>query len=110
MPVPDTAARPRATLGWSVSEPLPIDRDPAVDGSCPARTPVGVYARALRDRLREFVRVQVIGELANLRPPARTRVYFELRDADGALPCAMWRNDWERLGARTRRRWPTARR
>ena len=43
--------------------------------------------------------MQVIGEIANLRPPARTRVYFELRDGDGALPCAMWRNDWERLGA-----------
>jgi exodeoxyribonuclease VII large subunit len=41
------------------------------------------------------------GEIANLRPPTRTRAYFELRDAEGALPCAMWRNDWERLGAIT---------
>ncbi len=78
-----------------MSEPLPIE-DPASE--LPGPYAVGVYAKALRDRLREFVRVQVIGEIANLRPPARTRVYFELRDADGALPCAMWRNDWERLG------------
>jgi exodeoxyribonuclease VII large subunit len=41
------------------------------------------------------------GEIANLRAPTRTRAYFELRDAEGALPCAMWRNDWERLGAIT---------
>jgi len=79
-----------------VSEPLPI-QDPASE--LPGPYAVGVYAKALRDRLREFTRVQVIGEIANLRPPARTRVYFELRDAEGALPCAMWRNDWERIGA-----------
>jgi exodeoxyribonuclease VII large subunit len=79
-----------------VSEPLPIE-DPASE--LPGPYAVGVYAKALRDRLRAFAHVQVIGEIANLRPPARTRVYFELRDADGALPCAMWRNDWERLGA-----------
>ena len=79
-----------------MSEPLPIE-DPASE--LPGPYAVGVYAKALRDRLRAFVHVQVIGEIANLRPPSRTRVYFELRDADGALPCAMWRNDWERLGA-----------
>ena len=38
------------------------------------------------------------GEIANLRPPTRARAYFELRDAGGAIPCAMWRNDWDRLG------------
>ena len=65
----------------------------------PGPYPVGHYAAALRERLRAFARVRVIGELANLRPPTRARVYFELRDADGALPCAMWRSDWDRLGA-----------
>ena len=30
--------------------------------------------------------------------PAEGQVYFELRDADGALPCAMWRNDFDALG------------
>ena len=90
-----------------MSEPLPIE-DPASE--LPGPYAVGVYATALRDRLRGFAHVQVIGEIANLRPPTRTRVYFELRDADGAIPCAMWRNDWERLGRRSRRRSPTARR
>ena len=57
---------------------------------------VGEYAAALRDRLRGFARVQLIGELVNLRP-SRARVYFELRDAQGAIPCAAWREDWETI-------------
>ncbi len=61
--------------------------------------PVGEYAAALRSKLRSFARVQVVGELVNLRP-SRARVYFELRDAGGALPCAAWRADWEAIVAR----------
>jgi exodeoxyribonuclease VII large subunit len=55
---------------------------------------VGEYAAALRARLRAFVRVQLVGELADLRL-SRARVYFELRDPHGAIPCAAWREDWE---------------
>jgi exodeoxyribonuclease VII large subunit len=61
---------------------------------------VGDYTSALRGKLRSFARVQLVGELVNLRP-SRARVYFELRDSDGALPCAAWRDDWERMLART---------
>jgi exodeoxyribonuclease VII large subunit len=61
--------------------------------------PVGEYAAALRSRLRSFVRVQLVGELVNLRV-ARARVYFELRDAGGAIPCAAWRGDWDAIVAR----------
>jgi exodeoxyribonuclease VII large subunit len=61
--------------------------------------PVGEYSSALRSKLRSFARVQIVGELVNLRP-SRTRVYFELRDSSGALPCAAWRDDWERILAR----------
>jgi exodeoxyribonuclease VII large subunit len=57
---------------------------------------VGEYAVALRARLRAFTRVQLVGELADVRV-SRARVYFELRDAHGALPCAVWREDWERI-------------
>lgn len=60
---------------------------------------VGRYAAKLRDRLRSFERVQLIGEMVNLRP-ARARVYFELRDGSGAIPCAMWLRDWEAMLAR----------
>jgi exodeoxyribonuclease VII large subunit len=62
----------------------------------PGPWPVGAYAAGLRDRLREFARVQIFGEVVNFRT-ARTRVYFELRDAGGALPCSMWRDAFERL-------------
>ncbi len=61
--------------------------------------PVGEYAAALRSRLRDFARVQLVGELVNLRS-ARARVYFELRDPGGAIQCAVWRADWEAMIAR----------
>ena len=61
--------------------------------------PVGEYAAALRSQLRSFARVQLVGELVNLRP-SRARVYFELRDAAGAIPCAAWLRDWEIMIAR----------
>ncbi len=63
----------------------------------PGPYPVGQYAGALRERLRGFQRVQIFGEVWNLRL-SRARVYFELRDGAGALPCSMWRTDWEALG------------
>ncbi len=69
------------------------------ESGLPGPYPVGEYAAALRSKLRSFARVQVTGELVNLRA-ARTRVYFELRDARGALPCAAWREDWEAILAR----------
>src|SRR6204780_3646957 len=58
--------------------------------------PVGEYAQALRAKLRGFAQVQLVGELVNLGP-SRARVYFELRDAHGAVPCAAWLNDWEEM-------------
>ena len=60
--------------------------------------PVGQYADRLRERLRGFSRVQVFGEVFNLRT-GRARVWFELRDARGALPCSMWRRDYDALAA-----------
>jgi exodeoxyribonuclease VII large subunit len=61
---------------------------------------VGEYAEALRAKLRSLARVQLVGEIVNLRT-ARARVYFELRDATGAVPCAAWLRDWETMLART---------
>ena len=40
--------------------------------------------------------MQLLGELVNLRV-SRNRVYFELRDAGGAIPCAAWLSDWETM-------------
>jgi exodeoxyribonuclease VII large subunit len=69
------------------------------DSSLPGPYPVGEYAAALRSRLRSFARVQLMGELVNLRP-SRARVYFEVRDGGGAIACAAWRADWEAMVAR----------
>ncbi|HEX4563699.1 MAG TPA: exodeoxyribonuclease VII large subunit [Solirubrobacteraceae bacterium] len=72
----------------------------AIPGSeLPGPYGVGEYAAALRRRLRSFARVQLVGELVNLRA-ARARVYFELRDAQGAISCAAWRDAWEAIVAR----------
>ncbi len=62
----------------------------------PGPYPVGAYAAQLRRRLREFARVQLTGEVWGLRL-SRARVYFELRDGNGALPCSMWRSDFDLL-------------
>jgi exodeoxyribonuclease VII large subunit len=59
--------------------------------------PVGRYAAVLRDELRKRARVQLFGEVWNLGQ-SRVRIYFELRDAVGAVPCSMWREDFEKLG------------
>lgn len=63
----------------------------------PGPYPVGSYAAQLKRRLQEFARVQLVGEVWGFRS-GRARVYFELRDARGALPCSMWQSDFETLG------------
>lgn len=63
----------------------------------PGPFPVGAYADRLREQLRAFAQVQIFGELWNLRM-SRAAVYFELRDGRGALPCSMWRSDFDQLG------------
>jgi exodeoxyribonuclease VII large subunit len=59
---------------------------------------VGVYAKTLQARMRERARVQLFGEVFNMRRGRGAKVYFELRDGDGAVPCSMWRTDFDRLG------------
>jgi exodeoxyribonuclease VII large subunit len=102
-------------LGFVANTPMPTSHRPAgvLPGGEPSGPPTGIpgselpgpygvgeYAGALRARLRAFAHVQIVGELVNLRP-SRARVYFELRDATGAVPCAVWLNDWESILARS---------
>jgi exodeoxyribonuclease VII large subunit len=76
----------------------PLERPDGIPGSrLSGPWSVGEYAMALRDRLRGFTRVQVFGEVFGLKV-GRAKVWFELRDTHGALPCSMWRKDWEALG------------
>jgi exodeoxyribonuclease VII large subunit len=75
----------------------PLTTPAGIDGSTlPGPYGVGRYAAGLRDFLRERPRVQLFGEVWNLRL-SRAKVYLELRDADGALPCSMWRTDFDAL-------------
>ncbi|HKI67866.1 MAG TPA: exodeoxyribonuclease VII large subunit [Solirubrobacterales bacterium] len=53
---------------------------------------VGRYARTLREELRKRARVQLIGEITGLRHTQK-QSYFELRDAEGAVPCTIWANE-----------------
>jgi exodeoxyribonuclease VII large subunit len=83
--------------------PVSVTTDPALGAAIPGSQlpgpyPVGSYAAQLKRRLQEFAHVQLIGEVWGFRC-GRARVYFELRDARGALPCSMWQSDFERLGA-----------
>ncbi|HEX2104408.1 MAG TPA: exodeoxyribonuclease VII large subunit, partial [Solirubrobacteraceae bacterium] len=72
-------------------------RPQGVAGSAfPGPYPVGSYAAVLRDELRKRARVQLFGEVFNVSS-SRARVYFELRDGEGAVPCAMWRDAFDEL-------------
>src|SRR4051812_3567725 len=91
-----------ADQAFSTPDVVAGERDPAraptgVPGY-PGPFPVGRYAAGLKDQLRKFARVCVMGEVTGARITNGPNVYFELRDAQGALPCAMWRDDFERTG------------
>jgi exodeoxyribonuclease VII large subunit len=62
----------------------------------PGPFPVGRYAGKLRDEMRRRARVSLIGEVTGLSR-SRAQAYFELRDAEGAVPCAIWLNELEKL-------------
>lgn len=47
--------------------------------------------------MRKRARVQLIGEVTGVGR-SKVQAYFELRDADGAVPCAIWLNDLEKAG------------
>ncbi|MFZ0041443.1 MAG: exodeoxyribonuclease VII large subunit [Solirubrobacteraceae bacterium] len=69
----------------------------AAKSALPGPFPVGAYAAQLKRRLQQFAHIQLTGEIWGFRT-SRVRVYFELRDARGALPCSMWRQDFDALG------------
>ena len=47
--------------------------------------------------MRERPRVQLIGEVTGVGR-SKVQAYFELRDSEGAIPCAIWLNDLEKAG------------
>ena len=86
-----------------MTEPLPGFQPTGIEGY-PGPYAVGRYARDLQAKLRTFTNVCLMGEVVNVRPGGArsTNVYFELRDAEGAVPCAMWKNEFERAGVELR--------
>jgi exodeoxyribonuclease VII large subunit len=81
----------------SPSTPIVRGSDPSTAPSrLPGPFPVGAYAGRLRTQLRGFTRVQLTGEVSGVSR-SRMRIYFELRDAQGAIQCSMWREDFEAL-------------
>ena len=58
---------------------------------------VGRYARKLQEELRRRARVRLIGEVTGVSR-SKVQAYFELRDAEGAVPCAIWLEDLEKAG------------
>ena len=65
--------------------------------AAPEATPVGDYANRLKSEFNRMDRVMITGELADVRR-TRVQVYFQLRDSRGGVPCAMWKNDFDKLG------------
>jgi exodeoxyribonuclease VII large subunit len=58
---------------------------------------VGRYAKEFQGWMRERARVQLIGEVTGVGR-SKVQAYFELRDAQGAMPCAIWLKDLEKAG------------
>ncbi len=56
---------------------------------------VGRYARKLQEEMRRRARVRLVGEVTGIGR-SKVQAYFELRDAEGAVPCVIWLNDLER--------------
>jgi exodeoxyribonuclease VII large subunit len=63
----------------------------------PGPFPVGRYARKLQEELRRRARVRLVGEVTGVSR-SKVQAYFELRDAEGAVPCAIWLDDLEQAG------------
>jgi exodeoxyribonuclease VII large subunit len=85
-------------MAFDSSIPLPdaVPDAAADDPDLPGPFAVGRWAAQFRDFLRQRPRVLLIGEVVNLKR-ARVATYFELRDAEGAAPVAIWNTDLDRL-------------
>jgi exodeoxyribonuclease VII large subunit len=68
-----------------------------VTTALPGPFAVGRYARKLQEEMRKRARVQLIGEVTGAGR-SKVQAYFELRDGEGAIPCAIWLNDLEKAG------------
>jgi len=69
----------------------------AAGSGLPGPFAVGRYAKRLQGWMRQRARVQLVGEVTGVGR-SKVQAYFELRDAEGAVPCVIWLNDLEKVG------------
>ena len=74
---------------------LGADARPGPD--LPGPFAVGRYAKVLQEEMRKRARVLLIGEVTGMGR-SKVQAYFELRDGEGAVPCAIWLRDLEKAG------------
>jgi len=72
-------------------------RNAARGPDLPGPFAVGRYARKLQEEMRRRARVLLIGEVTGVGR-SKVQAYFELRDGEGAVPCAIWLDDLEKAG------------
>lgn len=76
---------------------LPARESTGPGTELPGPFAVGEWAAGFREFLRARPRIQLLGEVTNLRR-TKVRTYFELRDQDGAVNCSVWNNRVDALG------------
>jgi exodeoxyribonuclease VII large subunit len=74
-----------------------VDGAPGPGPDLPGPFAVGRYARKLQEEMRRRARVLLVGEVTGVGR-SKVQVYFELRDGEGAVPCAIWLDDLEKAG------------
>jgi exodeoxyribonuclease VII large subunit len=80
-----------------VGETLEPDRVATAGPDLPGPFAVGRYARKLQEEMRRRARVLLVGEVTGVGR-SKVQAYFELRDGEGAVPCAIWLDDLEKAG------------
>jgi exodeoxyribonuclease VII large subunit len=74
-----------------------VDGVPGPGPDLPGPFAVGRYARKLQEEMRRRARVLLVGEVTGVGR-SKVQAYFELRDGEGAVPCAIWLDDLEKAG------------
>jgi exodeoxyribonuclease VII large subunit len=80
-----------------VGETLEPHRIATEGPDLPGPFAVGRYARKLQEEMRRRARVLLVGEVTGVGR-SKVQAYFELRDGEGAVPCAIWLDDLEKAG------------
>lgn len=85
---------------FAASPPDPLAKTASSGGKAvedPAPTPVGDYARRLKQDLKALPQATILGEVTSFSQ-SRVQIYFELRDERGGVPGTMWKREFEALG------------